>query len=196
MHSISFVAVGSSLVISILSLPTRPFSNLKLVVKPVAWTGPGHKRRIDFGLCSHSIWPSSLFHFSSIADHLGVAYSFTGNPYSDGCRPPARRPLFEQDCERISSISHWFWNDSNFQTACSKGDVNLAWSLLSDIAETCLAGDEHALFHGPRRSASWEPKAPCPQHKAAKSPESFMLQASPFSQKTSSVVSSLGFPFT
>ena len=87
-------------------------------------TGPGRRRRIDFGLCSRTLHPSSLLHFPRIADHLGVAYGFTGDPSSDGCRPPAHRPLLEHDCHRVSAHFPKNWCGSDFQEACFSGDVN------------------------------------------------------------------------
>ena len=133
-------------------------------------TGPvyqgSRRRRIVFAV-QHCQFPAlQVWHHEGPSDHLVVAYEY------DATQPLLRRGPRRRNCKADlsrSEVDRAFesWVDSAFEHALAAGDTDVAWRLLSDVAEDLLCDqDESAL----PRSSSWQPSAPKPASKLGKSP--------------------------
>ena len=70
-----------------------------------------------------------------------------------------------------------FWQVHSFAQALDEGDVDLAWSLLSDTAEGVLSGTDGRNPAGyTLRSQSWEPRRAHAGHRDMASPETVALR--------------------
>lgn len=136
-------------------------------------TGRGRCRRVDFGIASPGVFPSGLAHFEGIGDHLGVQYSFHGCGRLPGFTIPSRPLRTHFDESDVHSNFNQTWNQCLFDWLLSNSSIDSAWTLLSDVAETCLCEPQASTT---KRSASWKPIVPSPTHKAAKARESFILR--------------------
>ena len=74
----------------------------------------------------------------------------------DRYRSPCRRELREDSCETVMSRFESCWSGELFRQALREGDIDSAWTLLSDAAEQALAvGDRQG--GAVSRSQRWQP---------------------------------------
>ena len=137
-------------------------------------TGPGRKRRIDFGICGPSLHPTRLQHFQGLGDHLGVSYSFDVDVSLLGFTQPRRAPWKVIDSKLVATEFESLWQEDIFLRTLSTGDTDAAWCLLSSVAEQVLC--ENSLSHTVPRDAAWQPKQRAATHKASQHVESFPLR--------------------
>eukprot|EP00439_Symbiodinium_sp_Y106_P029745 s6446_g3.t1 len=137
-------------------------------------TRRGSARRIDFGLCSNHVFPVSLQHSDGVADHYGVLYALDLTLDFDRYRSPCRRELRDDSYETVASRFDSCWSGELFRQALREGNVDSAWTLLSDAAEQALAvgGCQGGAVS---RSQRWQPVQNRALHRAAKSFESVRL---------------------
>ena len=132
---------------------------------PLPCTGPGRKRRIDYGVCHWQLPATSVRHYSChVSDHLVVHYQC--DLQAPRCRTgPRRLPICDTSSE---SLDLYFatWNELPFQEALSNLDVDAAWAFLCNHAESalCNATTDNAI----PRSSQWQPSAPKPSQKPGK----------------------------
>ena len=128
-------------------------------------TGPGRKRRIDYGVCHWQLPATSVRHYSChVSDHLAVQYQC--DLQAPRCRTgPRRRPVGDVSAD---SLELYFatWNVQPFHTAMGMYDVDTAWTFLCNHAEDALCGtiDDHAV----PRSGQWKPSTPKPPQRPGK----------------------------
>ncbi|CAE7891678.1 unnamed protein product [Symbiodinium sp. KB8] len=107
-------------------------------------TSPSRLRRIDYGWASFDMHATAVQCFSTVADHLGVAYEFD---LSVPVGPVGPRRL-QLRSEGLVSDDQWLlaWSPvaSEFQEALGV-DVSRAWDILSSAAEAALAVDVGVL---------------------------------------------------
>ena len=137
-------------------------------------TGPGRRRRIDFGISGSSLHPTRLLHFQGLGDHLGVSYSFDADVALSGFSQPRRAPWKEIKSESVAVEFESLWQPDTFLHELSIGDTDAAWSLLSNVAEQLLC--EQFSGHTVPRDAKWQPKRRSESHKASQFVESFFLR--------------------
>ena len=102
---------------------------------------PG-SRRIDYEL-AHRIYATEVFHRDGVADHKLVGYSVEAGLELQGHYAPKRSVLIRQgEAPETEVKARWdsLWQAASFAAALDAGDVDLAWSLLSDTAEGVLTG--------------------------------------------------------
>ena len=89
-------------------------------------TGPGHKPRIDFGICGPSLHPTRLKHFQGLGDHLGVSYSFDVDVSLLGFTQPRRAPWKVIDSKLVATEFESLWQEDIFLRTLSTGDTDAA----------------------------------------------------------------------
>ena len=128
-------------------------------------TGPGRKRRIDYGVCHWQLPATSVRHYSCHAsDHLVVQYQC--DLQAPRCRTgPRRLPVGEVSDE---SLDLYFatWHEQPFHDALCHSDVDAAWAFLCNHAESALC--DTAADNAIPRSAQWQPSAPKPSQRPSK----------------------------
>ena len=126
-------------------------------------TNPTRTRRIDFGLCHHLLWAQEVLHFEQqFSDHALVAYRINAEASHSVYFPPRVQTLSEGAQDDVAAIFEHTWHEQDFTQALVQNDTNLAWTMLSDAAESALAkGGELA---GHRRSLAWDPQQSEAQH--------------------------------
>ena len=120
-------------------------------------------RRIDFGLGCGQHFPVATAQRWTFSDHAQVVYEVDMQE-PVGHRPPSFRPLTTEPItdQRWAAV----WDAESYEASLRADDLDAAWTLLSDSAETCLA---KADGHGHRRSQPWRPRVQLHQRsKAAK----------------------------
>ena len=120
-------------------------------------TNPTRTRRIDFGLCHHLLWAEEVSQFEqSFSDHAIVAYNVNAEARNKVFMPPRVRSISESERDTVAARFAQVWCEQDFQQALSQNDTNLAWTLLSDMAEYALVTGEETEGHP--RSLPWEPQ--------------------------------------
>ncbi|OLP28704.1 hypothetical protein AK812_SmicGene48905, partial [Symbiodinium microadriaticum] len=120
-------------------------------------TGPVYRgrrrRRIDYALQHPQLHACELQHLDGPSDHTVVAYGYDfAAPLSR--RGPRRRSLREDlDMVGIAEALE-AWDPSPYYQALESGDLDHAWTLLSDVAEDLLC---EADSRATPRSANWLP---------------------------------------
>ena len=128
-------------------------------------TGPGRRRRIDYGACHWQLPATSVRHYSChVSDHLVVQYQC--DLQAPRCRTgPRRLPVGEVSDE---SLDLYFatWHEQPFHDALCHCDVDAAWAFLCNHAESalCETVDDNAI----PRCAQWQPSAPKPSQRPGK----------------------------
>ena len=139
---------------------------------------PG-SRRIDFGL-AHRIHATEVFHREGVADHKLVGYSVEAGLALQGHFAPKRLVLSRLgEAPEAELHTRWtrLWQAHSFAQALDEGDVDLAWSLLSDTAEGVLSGTDSRDPAGcTLRSQRWEPRRAHAGHRDMASPETVALR--------------------
>ena len=121
-------------------------------------TNPPRTRRIDFGLCHHLLWAEEVSHFDqSFSDHALVAYRVNADARHNVFMPPRVRSLTEIEKDKVAANFARAWSEQAFRQALSQNDTNLAWTMLSDVAEHALVAGEEAEGHP--LSLPWEPQS-------------------------------------
>ena len=92
----------------------------------------------------------------SFSDHLLVAYRVNADAKRSVFFPPKVRMLSEREKNKVAAKFAQSWHGHDFAQALEQDDTNLAWTMLSDVAEIALASGEEAEGH--RRSLAWEPQ--------------------------------------
>ena len=128
--------------------------------EPTPATGPvyrgARRRRIDFALSHLQLPAVELDHSQGPSDHLIPRYGFDLRaPLLRG--GPRRRQLVLDLPEDIIAEAFDGMNHDDFELAIKQGDVNLAWTTLSDMAEDLLGDVQPDAIP---RSAHWEPTEP------------------------------------
>ena len=111
-------------------------------------------RRVDFAVGCGTLAPTGLRQRWVFSDHAQVAYDVDlGSPAGFG------GPAFGALAGDPVSEEAWTrrWKAASFDAAVAAGDVNTAWTLLSDCAEDLLR--DPAAVGGCRRTALWRPRA-------------------------------------
>lgn len=111
-------------------------------------------RRVDFAVGCGTLAPTGLRQRWVFSDHAQVAYDVDlGSPAGFG------GPAFGALAGDPVSEEAWMrrWQAASFDAAVAAGDVNTAWTLLSDCAEDLLR--DPAAVGGCRRTALWRPRA-------------------------------------
>ena len=120
-------------------------------------TGPGRKRRIDYGVCHWQLPATSVRHYSChVSDRLVVQYQC--DLQAPRCRTgPRRLPVGEVSDESLA-LCFATWREQPFHDALCHGDVDAAWAFLCNHAENalCESVDDSAI----PRCAQWQPSAP------------------------------------
>ena len=125
-------------------------------------TNPTRTRRIDYGLCHHLLWAEEVSRFEqSFSDHALVAYRINADAKRSVFMPPQVRNLSQTETNQVAANFAQVWREQDFQQAVAQNDINLAWTMLSEVAESALMAGEEAEGH--RRSLPWEPQ-PGEQH--------------------------------
>ncbi|CAE7249901.1 unnamed protein product [Symbiodinium sp. CCMP2592] len=121
---------------------------------PLPATGPGRKRRIDFGLCHWSIAADAIMHFNpEFSDHASVGYQIPLN-VPDFHVGPLRRSPHDQPLEDVAAAFASI-DCAPFREALNHGQLDRAWNFLSACAETCLCHDRAEALP---RHQSWMPR--------------------------------------
>ncbi|CAE7715253.1 unnamed protein product [Symbiodinium sp. CCMP2592] len=120
-------------------------------------------RRLDYALACGRFFPTTVRQRWTFSDHAQVAYELDLTDPVDH-RGPAFRGL-----SSTSSVTEAHW----LSAALEDGDLDGAWSLISDVAEDLL-GEPGAS--GARRSTSWRPLLRAhPRSRAAGAQDSLVL---------------------
>ncbi|CAE7314703.1 OTUD4 [Symbiodinium sp. CCMP2592] len=124
---------------------------------PLPATGPGRRRRIDYGLCHWSLAADAITNFEpAFSDHASVCYNIPLDvpAFHVG---PRRRVMHEQPTRRLQPVAATFEqiDSTPFQQAIEAHDVDKAWEVMSDWAEACLSSATPGAV--PRKSP-WMPR--------------------------------------
>ncbi|CAE7672255.1 unnamed protein product [Symbiodinium pilosum] len=138
----------------------------------------GSGRRLDYALGTGRLFPAGAFQAWTFSDHAIVGYEVDLSEPC-GARGPARRAL----CAEPVAVDKWRsrWGDgAEFLGLLSSGQVDEAWTLLSDAAEDVLCEEgvhSSSGEHGSRRSRSapWKPFVGRQGSKAARGVESLVV---------------------
>ena len=118
-------------------------------------TNPTRSRRIDFALSHRRIWATELHHYdTALSDHRLVAYTLNIVARSSCFAPPQFARLTREDPDEVASRFAATWQADAFACLIQCGDVDSAWTQLSDAAEEALA-DGHRVVN---RSDVWRPR--------------------------------------
>ena len=128
-------------------------------------TGPGRRRRIDYGVCHWQLPATSVQHYSCyVSDHLVVQYQC--DLQAPRCRTgPGRSPVGEVSDERLD-LYFATWNEQPFHEALCHCDVDTAWAFLCNHAESTLC--DTVADNAIPRSVQWQPSAPKPFQRPGK----------------------------
>ena len=126
------------------------------------------------------IWPVEVTHEDRVADHVAVMYGFDFALPPALCGP-ARLPVGDVG----TPVPAWHWDSlwrglsAHFAAALAQADVNLAWKLLSGVAERALCTDAPFAGETLRRAVPrhdvLRPRRPRDMRKAANTKESLLL---------------------
>ena len=105
-------------------------------------TNPARTRRIDFGLCDSTIFPSEVWHREGPCDHVAVGYSLDLLANCSGYALPTRAPVEQLTPQEVEDRFSREWQQDPFSDAMARQDTDEAWRLLSAAAERtlCAAG--------------------------------------------------------
>ena len=137
----------------------------------------GH--RIDYGL-AHRIHAAEVFNREGVANHKLVGYSVEVGLELQGHYAPKRLVLNRQgEAPETEVKASWnrLWQAPSFAEAVDAGDVDLAWSLLSDTAGVLTGTDGSDAAGGTLRSQQWEPRRAHAGHRDMASPETVALRS-------------------
>ena len=128
-------------------------------------TGPGRKRRIDYGVCHWQLPATSVKHYSChVSDHLVVQYQC--DLQAPRCRTGPRRLQVGEVSDESLALYFATWHEQPFHDALCHCDVDAAWAFLCNHAENalCESVDDSAI----PRCAQWQPSAPRPSQRPGK----------------------------
>ena len=123
-------------------------------------TGPVYRgrrrRRIDYALQHPQLHACELRHLDGPSDHTVVAYSYDfAAPLS---RRGPRRRAFREDLDMVGIAKALeAWDPGPYYQALDSGDLDHAWTLLSDVAEDLLCDTDSRATP---RAANWLPSEP------------------------------------
>ena len=146
---------------------------------PLVATGPGGRRRLDYGFGCLDLPPVALAQHPGFGDHFfATSYDFQLSvPHAP--RGPSRLPLpASGEVSDALWVRCWRRSAKAFSDALSAKQVDVAWQLLSDAAEAALFAlreDEHHYRDAVPRSALWSPRRGRDVHKASAPRESVLL---------------------
>lgn len=101
-------------------------------------TNPTRTRRIDFGICDSTIFPSEVWHSEGPCDHVAVGYSLDLLANCSGYALPTRAPVEQLTLQEVEDRFSREWQQDPFSDAMARQDTDEAWRLLSAAAERTL----------------------------------------------------------